>query len=168
MRRAAAGPLSCRHWSELPVPRTQPRPAGPGQRRRRYLAQADVAGDGQREGQRDARAVLRHGGPRAARPGASSTEVPRAAPAPAGPATAAGEAKPPPAQQRFPGGRAGAAAPHDSSLLLLPARRCLGDPWKSQPAHGIPGGKHGAVGSAGTVPVQEEADAVARVISFPR
>lgn len=37
-----------------------------------------MAGDGQREGQGDAGAVLRHGGPRAARPGASSTEVPRA------------------------------------------------------------------------------------------
>lgn len=35
---------------------------GSGRPRGRYLPQADVAGDGQREGQRDARAVLRHGG----------------------------------------------------------------------------------------------------------
>lgn len=44
-----------------PHPRSvQAKRAGQRPPRGRYLPQADVAGDGQREGQRDARAVLRH------------------------------------------------------------------------------------------------------------
>lgn len=164
-------PVGLRAWSRggapaLPPPALPAPSAARGAGRWRcYLSQADVAGDGQREGQRDARAVLRHGGPRAPRPRASSTEVPRAGgPGPRQPryGSRRGQAARSARSGSAPPEGGGAAAPHGSALPQEGPREpvevsaCPRCAWGEAQRHG----------SAGTVPVQDRADAVARVISF--